>query len=76
MSEHLRLVYNINFAVYRSGVYPLEPLSCTPWLDIKECSIPHLPRVQLSLAGGTALGDGDSQSPTGGEGPGVFIYLH
>ena len=31
--------------------------------------------MQLSLAGGKAPGDGDSQSPTGGEGPGVFIYL-
>ena len=39
----------------------------------------HTPyRVQLSLAGGKAPGDGDSQSPTGGKGPGVFklfIYL-
>ena len=35
----------------------------------------HLPRVQLSLAGGKAPGDGDSQSPTGGKGPGAFIYL-
>ena len=31
--------------------------------------------MQLSLAGGKASGDGDSQSPTGGKGPGVFIHL-
>ena len=37
-------------------------------------SIPHPPRVQLSPAGG-APGDVDSQSPTGGEGPDVFIYV-
>ena len=31
-------------------------------------------RVQLSLAWGKAPKDGDYQSPTGGEDPGVFTY--
>ena len=36
----------------------------------------HLSRVQLSLAGGKAPGDGDSQSPKGGKGPGVFTIIN